>query len=510
MKPNASLLTFLTIPDKSHEKIIFLYLKELDEIAPTEIFWYGKRGKFGEAHYLWTQHKLRQWLAVGNDDEIKLLWDKFKDNKGLDIHKIFVKPGILEEKVIDEEDIHKIPGIKPCKRSFRKQYFTIQNWEKEIGHLIEFLFEETTLNYLEGFMKEADDIIRPVDPPGLFEKGFLYNMLAKNIIAVVEKRGIFWTLKGITENRQRKKDPKTFVGFVQDKSQNRVDYKVRLCDADNIFRGEVDIEPQTGFWRMVLDSPLGKGNFYLFNKKNDSIICGEKFYLVKDLIINGHIITATFKDLYNRKFTYSSGNLKTYKDMKKPSGFTWYKKNYPNERIAEIDLSNKLSEIIAFLGPKILIVDPYLLGDIKEKNGIPILITAGQTVFINALLLALSKSKIEEILFLGHSVKVKRMYGTPQEEITKSHTAIFKQFDRFSLKKVSIKFSKEPFHDRYWIGLRESDEAYFVTNSISGLVESYELSLASVEGIEKTKIVSRILKRWQEGGEEHIIYDRSA
>ncbi len=71
IKPNATIITFLTIFDNTKENIIFLFLKQVEELAPTEIYWYPNKGRFGNANYLWVAKRLRQWLAIGENKGIE-------------------------------------------------------------------------------------------------------------------------------------------------------------------------------------------------------------------------------------------------------------------------------------------------------------------------------------------------------------------------------------------------------------------------------------------------------
>jgi len=81
MKSNASLLSLLTISDSSEEKIIFAYLKELEEIAPSSTYWYKKRGKDGHADFIWKNKKLKQWCVIGTDNEIQDIFFELIKNK---------------------------------------------------------------------------------------------------------------------------------------------------------------------------------------------------------------------------------------------------------------------------------------------------------------------------------------------------------------------------------------------------------------------------------------------
>lgn len=54
MKPNASIITFLTISDNNKEFVFFIYIKEVEELAPSKIYWYPTYGQNGVANYLWV------------------------------------------------------------------------------------------------------------------------------------------------------------------------------------------------------------------------------------------------------------------------------------------------------------------------------------------------------------------------------------------------------------------------------------------------------------------------
>jgi hypothetical protein len=517
MKPNASLITFLTVPAACCEKIAFLYLKELEEMTPWATYWYRDKGKFGVARKSLSKFDIYQWLAVGEDNEIRAVWDNLKKNnkveinyknkKGEIVQKTFIISGALKEATInDEQNINIIQGVKPCEGSFRRQYFTVQNWGKEIGNSVKYLLEESTLSYLEGYGITNKNKIKPIYPPGLFEKGILYKMFKNSIIAVVEERGIIYGFKGISEDKNGKKeDPKIFIGFIQDDPDARRNYKIRISDMNDSMSRETEVDEKTGRWKLDLGYPISKGKFLLLNKQNNFTICGEKFYLIKDIIIEPHIITQEVTDLYQRKISVTRGEQIRRAD--EPQGFVWVKKSFPEAEKAEIELSDRLSRIFIYLAPKILIQDPFLLGETEVENDLPKLKSRGQIVFINSLLTASAKTNITELWLLGHKSKIKQ----PTTQIIDNYKKIFDGFKQIVPKKVIIKFGTMPFHDRYWVGRREKEEdiVYRVSNSISGLAESEELSVERLDRFDRIKMAGEILERWNTSGDELIVYERN-
>src|SRR5690606_13741636 len=123
------------------------------------------------------------------------------------------------------------------------------------------------------------------------------------------------------------------------------------------------IDSNTGFFKTKLTEPTKKGKVeILVDDKEEKAI---EYVLIQDIQVNGHIANATFKDAYGRDFMLTSDKKKRPENI---SNFTWQQNVYADKNTANKKLSDLFKSILDYLGPKILIADPYFFGDIKEDS----------------------------------------------------------------------------------------------------------------------------------------------
>lgn len=523
MNPDASLITFLTISEQDSENIFFIYIREINDIAPSKVCWYQKFGQGSESIYLWEKHKIKQWVAIGSDSEINEIWQQFFTKSEINIAfsgkkeivKKFNLPSILITSEYVEDDIYRIPSVNRFEN--QKAFYTTEDWENRIGSNLPFLFEPKTLSEFEGYKKSSE--ITPIYPPGLFESGFLFEVInkafsktGKGVICVHEKRGIHESFHGLLEDENS--NPNGFIGFIQAEPDERSNLIAAIADLDDNHLTKSDIDINTGIWKINPGIPLDQGRYYLIDKTNDTKIYGQNFYILKNISVNMGIVRKEYEDLFGRKFKET--DIKKPEKIEKilPKNFYWLESSYSNPQTSYLDLSDKLIEIISFLSPTIIISDPYLLGEIKNEKGKAKIINNSQKVFINALFTAAFKGSIKEIRLLGYRKNFKKFIDSGTfDEILENYKVLFKEMSNFNIERVALRFSKQPFHDRYWVGLENDKSQIFrITNSISGLVESGELGVTNVsEPVEKLKVFNIISSRWEkstETDEEVEIYAR--
>ena len=62
IKPNASIVSFITIHDGDKEKILLALLRQVVDVPPETTYWYPKYGQDGESKYLLPMHHTVIWL----------------------------------------------------------------------------------------------------------------------------------------------------------------------------------------------------------------------------------------------------------------------------------------------------------------------------------------------------------------------------------------------------------------------------------------------------------------
>ncbi len=493
MDSNATLLTFLTISEASEEKVFFAFLKELDELAPICKYWYQGKGADGEASFLWEDKNIRQWCVIGKDDEIKSYWDEIISQNQLNINwnskkRRFTLPEI--ERKNQKDNIYKIPGLDACGHSDISDEYVCQSWNVDISFLLN---EQNNCEFLSG--NKHNEKIKQIEPFGLFHEKFLFQKLSERICAVRDQRVVFRSLQGLRNNVSE--DPIEYIGFIQADKLFKETHKVMIRDlkGEKIL-GEGDISIDTGKWNVKLSDPVYKGQFILVDKNSNEFSCGEKFYLLKNISFDTHVVHTTLKDLYKRDINITGREkLPTITDA-----IIWDASSAPTTDQSEIELSDKITDILVSLGKKIVFNDPYFFGDFKFEDG-QLVISKNQAIFINALIIAIAKSGVEEINILGSWRKAKNKINGDKTELIKKYEALYQNIKSmflnsslFRLKKFNVCFSEQVFHDRYWLNC-SGETIYHVSNSISGIYSSHELTVVPLKDLEVFKIKPRILER---------------
>ncbi|MBL7893859.1 MAG: hypothetical protein JNK50_01105 [Bacteroidia bacterium] len=506
MKSNASLLTFLTISEPSEEKIFFGYLKELEEVAPDKPHWYKGKGSHGNAIFLWEEKKVKQWTVVGNDKFTQALFQdlssKFELNINLgSVNKKFTAPQF--EKEVVKDNIYAIPDVDNCDKGDRPDDFICKSWHTDISF---FLNEEKNCEFISGY--KHFNGIKQVEPYGLFYEKFLFQKLNKKICFVYDSRGVFYSLRGV--RKDTKKDPTKYFGFVQEDLKFKTNSKVIIRDISGTRTlGESEIDPTNGRWSMDLSEAINKGEFLFVDKTTGKFLCGEKFYLIKDISLNTQIVSITIKDLFGRDINIVSNEGRV---APLSESVVWHSSSAPSDKQSEIELSDRISQILLSLGKSIIISDPYFLGEIIVEDS-QLKLSKSQLVFMNALVIALAKGGIEELNILGSWRKASSLSDGSQEKFIEGYKAIYKALKAtftnssyLKLKTFNICFSKQPFHDRYVLNGKDENVIYSVSNSINGIIQSTELMVLPLTQIDIFKIRPKVLQRFEESDKYNLIY----
>ncbi len=492
-KINASILSFLTVSGKK-EIIIFMLRREVDDIAPKEIYWFPKRGKGGRADYLWEDKRVRQWLAIGTDEEIDTLWQGLINDHSISLFgdRVFELPAVRREK---SESIHRIAGVRQCGRNQDlEEEYQCSEWGTDVSFLIS---EKANCAFLEGY--KEDKTVKSMYPFGLLGEGTLSKCLERKVCAVFERRGMYWHLSG---DRESVKDgsPEIYSGFIQADREFKKshDVLVRNLDGTTVL-GEAAIDEITGRWSMQLAEPAGRGQFLLRRKDSGEFVCGEKYYLISSISIKSDIIHTVITDVFGRKINIGA------KQNAVPisKAVVWTASAAPDSIQAQIELNDKLVSVLSTMGKSITISDPYFFGDFVESNS-QLEMNTSQRVFLNALVTTIASGNLEELQIVGHWAKAKKfMDGDKDTFLTRYRMvgAIINQTFKGTthiqgLKKFEIVLSNGPFHDRYWFG---NGIGYHVSNSVNGSFESKEFTIAPLDQQALMKLVATITKRIGDG-----------
>ena len=297
MNSDATILSLLTISKNNTEEIIFLYLRELEELAPGNLNWYVNKGKNGKCEYLWEEKKIKQWLVIGQDDEINELAIKiFKTkNETIKIDDVEIKFLIKAEKIFqinEENDIEKIDGINKCTQLIKYKF---ENFQSDISFLIG---SKDNCSAIEGY--KNNEVIKSISPPAFLSQDFFYVNIQVFQLAFFERRNIYSYMRA-DRNTHKGKEPTNYYGFIQSKKEFREKIQLEIMNFDgNSSLGTTKIDSETGQWQMKLSQPLSKGQFLTKDLNGLEHVCGKKFYLIMDFHIDLKVVNRTLKDLYGR------------------------------------------------------------------------------------------------------------------------------------------------------------------------------------------------------------------
>lgn len=411
--------------------------------------------------------------------------------------------GILNNSLIHEKGSFKIIGkvdITDNPSSFEierenKTFYTVQNWKERIGKKINYLAEESSCSYIEGYGRTntENEIILP---PAFFSKGELHKYFQNEIIAVAENRN-FIDLRG----NYKEGENSSLKGFIQLEKKEREKLEIIVVDLEEKSKQKPTFNTSTGIWKLELAEPLWEG-FIKINKQ-DQTLFKHKFQLIKGIDLNVNIAGNTkVQDLYGRVLFLEQKD-KTDEDT--ITSLYWNKDLYPDINASEVELSDKISRYITFLAPKIYIFDPFLLGTIHNDGDRPKITNKSQIIFLNSIVVALTRCKITELIIIGNSKRFKAYNDIDKEALYNNYHLFFDQFTKLSMNNIKIMLTNKGFHDRIWTNDLDQDyekiKLLKPSNSISGIYESGEFSLDIINEKEKLRRVKILIDRIEDSVE---------
>ncbi|NLU92305.1 hypothetical protein [Chitinophaga sp. Ak27] len=450
MDVNSSLLSILSIEVEGIEHIFFMYVKEIHEKPPEAIHWYKGRGEDGKAQQLWTERKIRQWLAIGKSPEIKIVFDQLMCDqswtmvtlKGTSVTFQINQYNRVSQS--DDELLARIPGVNPSTPPAVLYYQT--DFDPSISFLVD---EHTNCRFIDGTEYHQD--IKPIYPSGLLGENKLYEYLKEKIIAVYEPKEIFFQM---AESKNTALDKK-ITGFIQSDKVFRTDHYVNIQFKDGSESiGKADIDPVTGRWEISVEETYGKGRYLVINRKTGRPTFGENYFIIQNMTFSDHVARTILTDLFGRQIILlENGSGETSPPV---DALNWDYTLYPDATQAEIELSDKIASVLLSLGRSIVISDPYFLGDLKEVDKKWTFASTGQRLFFNALITAIGKGVLREITLVGNWGRANSYVEGSQTDFERRYQMLaaliqgtFKSWPDKQLDRFEMVFTKGSFHDRY-------------------------------------------------------------
>lgn len=474
--PNTSILSIITKKNNVQEDILFIYLKPVpDFYSLSKIYWYQGKGKNGEASYVWEDQQIKQWVACGTDEMMGVLFEGIIQTKSITIGSKIIH--------FEYPKYELILGRNQAEKT-RNDGKRDVLWS-DINHIIpQEFYQKENLESLSGY-KIGVKAIKSLFPLGFFEEHFIYRNLKEGIWGIKEYRLSYLVFKGVRTKTVKDQGTKEIKGFLQEKVID-AEYEAVVSNLTEMETGKGKIDSQ-GYFKVDLSEPALSGSIKIVRDKN--ILKNISFAFINDIVITTEIAQTTYTDNYGRSFMI------TGKRKAKPltlDNFTWQREVYSETNKADAKLSDLFKNIIDYLGPNILIADPYFINNIKQDPGSkqPIL-THCQAAFINALFHASIDTGVQSIQILGYWARAKSFADKKTEEDAAKFHSYFERYEQvlrelITINKLekylppnTIKFmnAKEDFHNRYWFsysdcqGNPELEKCLILTNSIGNINE---------------------------------------
>ena len=523
MEPKKSKVIFLiTLSQKNEEYIVLFYADEVFEHPPQELYFYESYGRNGNAKPIYKNESiiLRQWFAIGSTEEVDQIIKELRSSRKTTLeNKTFHFPEVFkkDQKAVDSfflenNRVDKYP--LPRRKIILYEY-------KAYPKLEELYFDSVKKDIPKNLKKSNDAQHYSVDifPYGFLSTGDLDCYFRDNIILIDTNIFFQFDFHGERSDSFRnqvhagkyKKLPKNFIGAVHHSPIPKHDLGVVISKnklrAKEIEKDSIDsIDPDTSLFKYSCPEETAKGYLYFIDKQNKKILAAEKFALIQpfDSDINIRESNTAFIDFFDRKISiYPQKEPIIPRPVQEMDVF--FRESYPafNDLEYRRMLSDKIKDILKNLDNKILICDPYLLGKINIQNK-KITLPDGSKVFFNAILTLLAEYELKSINFLCRRKMVPGF--SDSTNIPEEYKSLKKAIDTIGNLDFRIRFSKDIFHDRYWLGKSKQSDILEISTSISGLVENNELNISSItDQSEKAKIKSRIEKLWDNSQATEVI-----
>jgi len=466
--PNASILTFFTQTDGSNEKLLFICLKTIPDFYPNNrIHWYDGAGKDGSPNNVWEKLSIKQWTACSKDSIMLNLFDSIIATSSVEIAEKKLNLTIPTYKLESYVD-------NPTK-SRRETMFDSLKTENNTLIPQEF-YQKENLQFLSAY-KTGSSEIKPLYPLGFFEDNFIYNNLDNGVWGIKEYRTAYLSFHGRSKTSEEGIGSKDLVGFYQQNFNPKLEYIAIVKNETQQEIGNSTIDKNTGFFKINLSEPTKKGKVeILVNHIEEKSF---EYILIQDIKINGNFSNLTFKDAYNRDFMLTSDNKKRPDNIQ---NFTWQQNVYADKKVANQKLSDLFKSIFDYLGPNILITDPYFFGEIIEDNVTKELhLKDDQISFINAMTHSAIENGISKMFFLGYWGRARNQLASDciqkYEKFFKRYILINKLEKYFPSSSIIFSNSQTEFHARYWFslidqdGIEVLDKCVVITNSIGNMNE---------------------------------------
>ncbi|GGA82175.1 hypothetical protein GCM10011511_01420 [Puia dinghuensis] len=345
---------------------------------------------------------------------------------------------------------------------------------------------EENLAALSGYLSNNKNI-KAINPPGFFAPNFLFDQLSKNIIGYRQVRSGHLSFRGVRTTRIEGKGSTELTGFYQRNFTEDDELLALVSEREGQEIGRSGINPATGLFKISLSEPSINGIMKI--ERKGSLIYSKNYALLQGITGTVNFVEKTFTDAYGREFQLD-GSAIVRPEKLKPS--SWYGPIYADERTGNINLSDRFKGLLDYLGPRVLIADPYFIGEFRrDDTNSDIKLSRCQIAFLAALLRSIIDGSVSEVYILGFNTRansVERKGNSMNPTKTENRFKQYKEvldhiWGKNKLKTFKSEFrmeflnNKRDFHNRYWFGLtidngiRDLNKCVVVTNSVGNISE---------------------------------------
>lgn len=430
-----------------------------------------------------------QRFYIGEKSKIKKKYKELIKNKKITLGKeeFYLNCKLLKK--IKAEDIHSIKGFERDKKYLATEYIY-----SDYDDLEETKFLSINKEFSNIFGGKIEkDFSSKIFPLRYITLKKLDQYIGMRVCLRYEKLFFISDLRGIEENKDL--EPEIYEGIINYSPISLNELSMAILDKEEDILKISDekwskVNPRNGKWHYELDKRSAKGIIVYKNLKNNEIIAASKFALIMRFDININVMDATLIDLYGQEISFSKNNLEKPKLERSLESKTFFRESYPNygEKEYSIEISKYLENFLESLGEEILVVDPYLLGKLKNLK-----INNSQAPLINAIFKILTKIQIKKIIFICSKQKVaptnlnerKHIY---QKDDYEKLIQKFKQIQKDV--EIEIILHDTLLHDRYIIGL-DSKKVISSSKSMNGLAKNGEVTFNILEKNTSKRIVRK-------------------
>lgn len=492
--PNTSILNIITQSKSDEEYIVYFHLRNVPDYTADGIFWFEDKGRDGKATFIWEDLLLKQWLAIGKDNDILELLKGILDTSTVSIDSKIVEFNIPNFRLIPNNE-------KSAKSRNEIKYDSYLL--SDFSVIPRQLLNKENLDILSGL--KVSDNIKPMFPIGLYEQDFIYNTLNDKIFGLIEHREPYLTFRGVRKNSVKGKGSREIIGFYQFNYSEGQEYFVSVKNEINSKIGEGKINIKDGVFKVDLKELTSKGQIVITDEKTN--VKEIDFVFIQDIKFDINIVNKTFKDAYGREFGITS---KKSKNTQKLKPIYWEKDLFNNNREAYTKLSDIFRTVFEYLGEKILIADPYFIGLIKLKETTnEYELSKCQLSLVNAITHYSLEFKPNSFIILGCNSRANNLPDGVKDESTTKTDRRFENYNKFLKNYISqnklkdyfptitFKNSQNTFHNRYWFsiinenGVEKLDKCVVITNSFGNIEEIDIIPCTDKE--QSNLIISRFL-----------------